>query len=79
MRLLMLAVLLVFPVSAVAGGSFRPGAFSTPEEPTAAQIAACTEDAFRLCGEFMPDRQAVKFCMVRKRRYISQMCRESLR
>jgi hypothetical protein len=69
----------VLAVDARAGGSFlHPGRYMATE-PTAEQVAACTEDAFRLCGSEMPDREAVKICMVKKRRLLSSTCKESIR
>ena len=74
-----LAILATDIPSARASGSFfHPGRYF-PSEPTKEQIEACTDDAFRLCDNAFPDREAVKICMVRKRRLLSQMCRESFR
>ena len=75
MRVLLFTLLLITPT--FAGASFRPQRFI--DEPTPAQIAACTEDAFRLCGELLPDHNAVKVCLIRKRYQLSAMCRESFR
>jgi hypothetical protein len=75
---IVVVVLLAAMLAADAGAAFRQGQF-VPPEPTASQTAACTEDAFRLCGEFMPDREMVKACMVKKRHLLSPTCKESIR
>ena len=36
---------------------------------------ACTGDAFRLCGEEIPDVERVKGCMIRKQSQLSPDCR----
>jgi hypothetical protein len=46
------------------------GAQGTPE-----QQAACQSDAFRLCGNFIPDVQRTTACMSAKRRQLSAPCR----
>jgi hypothetical protein len=42
---------------------------------TAEQQAACQDDAFRLCGDAIPDEGRVRACMVRKMRQLSPRCR----
>jgi hypothetical protein len=39
---------------------------------------ACTPDAMRLCSEFIPDRDKVKMCMLRKRAQWSAECRAAM-
>ncbi len=41
----------------------------TPE-----QQQACTPDAMRLCGEFVPDVDRITACMVRKKSQLSPQC-----
>lgn len=41
-------------------------------------VQACTPDAQRLCSEFIPDRDKVKTCMLRKRRQLSVACRTAM-
>ena len=41
----------------------------TPE-----QQQACTPDAMRLCGEFVPDVDAITACMIRKKSQLSPQC-----
>jgi hypothetical protein len=36
---------------------------------------ACTGDAMRLCGDFVPDVQKITACMMRKRAQVSAECR----
>lgn len=40
---------------------------------------ACTPDAMRLCGEFIPDRAKITRCMMSKRSQISAPCRTAMR
>lgn len=42
----------------------------TPEEQQ-----ACSPDAFRLCGDAIPDVDRVTACMIRKRAELSPQCR----
>jgi hypothetical protein len=39
---------------------------------------ACTPDAFRLCGEFIPDEVKVKACMLAKHAQLSLECRTAM-
>lgn len=50
----------------------QPGAgFAyTPEEQQ-----ACTPDAMRLCGEFVPNVDAITACMIKKKTQLSPQCR----
>jgi hypothetical protein len=46
--------------------------------PAAAQMSpeeACKDDAFRLCGNFIPDRDKVGACLRQKSRSLSPACR----
>ena len=38
------------------------------------QQAACYEDAMRLCGQFVPDPDAVEKCMKPRRKEVSAAC-----
>ena len=42
---------------------------------TQQEQAACQDDAFRLCGQFVPDEQRVRACMVRNMSRLSPACR----
>jgi hypothetical protein len=50
----------------------HPGASHayTPE-----QQQACTPDAMRLCGEFVPNVDAITACMIQKKAQLSPQCR----
>ena len=54
----------------------QPGAgFAyTPEEQQ-----ACTPDAMRLCGEFVPNVDAITACMIQKKAQLSPQCRPFFR
>jgi hypothetical protein len=45
---------------------------------TAAQQQACTPDAMRLCGEFIPDVAKISACMSRKRASLSPACKATM-
>ena len=45
------------------------------EEGTYEQRMACTPDAFRLCGDQIPDIGAVKACMIANKSKLSAACR----
>jgi hypothetical protein len=46
----------------------------TPE-----QQQACTPDAMSLCGEFIPNVDAITACMIRKKAQLSPQCRAFFR
>jgi hypothetical protein len=49
-----------------------------PSSPASAytqeQQAACQDDAFRVCGEFIPDEQRTRACMISKKSQLSARC-----
>jgi len=52
----------------------------TPSSPadaqgTPEQRAACSDDAQRVCGQYIPDVDRVTVCMKRNRRHLSAACR----
>ncbi|MGY3548193.1 hypothetical protein ACVWZ4_003583 [Bradyrhizobium sp. USDA 4472] len=49
----------------------RPG---TGHAYTPEQQQACTPDAMQLCGEFVPDVDAITACMIRKKSQLSPQC-----
>ncbi|MDD1531768.1 hypothetical protein C7U92_23900 [Bradyrhizobium sp. WBOS7] len=50
----------------------QPGAgFAYTQE----EQQACTPDAMRLCGEFVPNVDAITACMIRKKTQLSPQCR----
>lgn len=40
---------------------------------------ACMNDAFTVCGQFIPDRDRVAACLISNRTRISLACREALK
>jgi hypothetical protein len=52
------------------------GAMPAYVRPAAAETAreACTHDAFRLCGETIPDVAQTKACLAKNRRSLSPLC-----
>ncbi len=38
------------------------------------QEAACSDDAFRLCGDVIPDEAKVTACMIKKKAALSPRC-----
>ena len=62
----MKAVILVAFISAMFAGS--------ASAQTAEAQRACTDDAFRLCGAFIPDRDRVTACMIQNRNRVSAPC-----
>src|SRR5262245_16155633 len=42
---------------------------------TAEQQQACTDDAFRLCGSFIPDVDRVTACMAKRKAQLSPACK----
>jgi hypothetical protein len=63
MRYLLPAALGLFVVSA-------PPAFAYTQD----DANACSNDAFRLCGEAIPDQQRIVQCLYQKRRQLSPAC-----
>lgn len=50
----------------------QPGAgFAYTQE----EEQACTPDAMRLCGEFVPNVDAITACMIKKKAQLSPQCR----
>lgn len=43
---------------------------------SAEQREACQGDAFRLCGEFIPNAQTTAACLFKKKRSLSPACRD---
>lgn len=63
-------------VGLVLGVLAHPGAglAYTPEEQQ-----ACTPDAMRLCGDFVPNVDAITACMIQKKAQLSPQCRAFFR
>ena len=53
------------------------GAMPAYVRPAAAETAreACTHDAFRLCGDAIPDVAQTKACLAKNRSSLSPLCR----
>ena len=62
--------LLAAAVLAVAASS----AFAQTRFTRQQQEAACSDDAFALCGDAVPDEQRVTACMIAKRKQLSERC-----
>jgi hypothetical protein len=52
---------------------------SVRAEPTPAERAACTEDAFKFCNHAIPSRDRVRSCLRENMRRISSVCRGALK
>jgi hypothetical protein len=48
---------------------------STASAYTQEEQQACQDDAFRLCGDAIPDEQRVKACLLKRVRNLSPACR----
>lgn len=72
MKSILLALLMTG--QAYTSASFDPDRFQ-PTEPTDSQLAACMPDAFKYCSHAIPDRDAVKRCMLFNRHHLSPECR----
>ena len=62
----LIAIAFVLTVVILAG----PASAYTQEEQQ-----ACQDDAFRLCGQLIPDEQRVKACLISNMRRLSPQCR----
>jgi hypothetical protein len=60
-------------VFAVAAMSVRPAAAQGQGTPE--QRQACSGDAQRLCGEFIPDATKISACLAKKRSSLSPACK----
>jgi hypothetical protein len=47
----------------------------TAHAQTAEQQAACQGDAQQFCGQYIPNHELIRRCLVRNMRYISRACR----
>ena len=56
-----------------------PAAFAqAPQSNSQEEQAACMDDAFKFCGEAIPDRSRVFNCLSANRRAISPRCQAAL-
>lgn len=59
-----------FTLAIAAGAWSDPARAQTPE-----QVAACQYDAQTYCGQFIPDHEMIRRCLVRNMNRISPACR----
>jgi hypothetical protein len=67
-----LAAVFAFGFAAALAILTQPG---TSHAYTPEQQQACQPDAMRLCGEFVPNADAITACMIRKKLQLSPQCR----
>ncbi len=51
-----------------------PGAVFAQQTHSAEDEAACTPDVMRLCQQFIPDRDAIVGCLIKKKKQMSPEC-----
>ena len=66
---------LLLGAATVAALGTLPTTLLADHQPTADERAACTGDAFRLCGSDIPDVSRVIACMQTKKSQLSPRCR----
>jgi hypothetical protein len=64
---------------AVAAVSFASVVPTSVHAYTPEQQQACSPDAMRLCGEFVPDVDRITACMIQKKSQLSPECRRFFR
>jgi hypothetical protein len=65
---------LALAIPLCASGIPTPAFAYTPE-----QQQACTPDAMRLCGEYVPDVERITACMIARKSQLSPECRQFFR
>jgi hypothetical protein len=65
---------LALAISLFASNISTPASAYTPE-----QQQACTPDAMRLCGEYVPDVERITACMIARKSQLSPECRQFFR
>jgi hypothetical protein len=65
---------LALAISLFASNIPTPASAYTPE-----QQQACTPDAMRLCGEYVPDVERITACMIARKSQLSPECRQFFR
>jgi hypothetical protein len=63
-------IAIAFVLTVIVLAAPAPASAYTQEEQ-----AACQDDAFRLCGQAIPDEQRVKACLIANMRRLSPTCR----
>ncbi len=51
----------------------------TAHAQTPQQRIACQDDAYRFCGQYIPNHELIRQCLVRNLRNISRACRAQFR
>jgi hypothetical protein len=64
---------------AVAAAFFASAVPTSVHAYTPEQEQACTPDAMRLCGNFVPDVDRITACMIQKKSQLSPECRRHFR
>ena len=64
---------------ALAAASFATCISSSAFAYTPEQEQACTPDAMRLCGEYIPDVDRITACMIARKSQLSPECRRFFR
>jgi hypothetical protein len=72
LRIMYLACWLVLPIGLLLAGAGGAGAQSDEVRQ------ACTDDAMRLCSDFVPDVPKITICMKRNYRALSLECRQAM-
>ena len=67
------------PWFVLAAAVLVPAASSPAFAYSQEQEQACTPDAMRLCGSFIPDVSRITTCMIQKRSQLSPQCRRVFR
>lgn len=68
----------MFPLIGLLGGLFLLGGGIAVHSATNAQIKACTPDAYRLCGDKIPNVSEVKTCMEKNKDNLSPECKATI-
>ena len=63
-------IAIAFVLTVIVFSAPAPAAAYTQDEQM-----ACQDDAFRLCGQAIPDEQRVKACLIANMRRLSPACR----
>jgi hypothetical protein len=58
---------------------FAPASSTSAFAYTPEQQQACTPDAMRLCGEYVPDVDRITACMIARKSQLSPECRQFFR
>jgi hypothetical protein len=54
------------------------GLACSPASTWAEDSGACMQDAFSICGQFIPNREQVAACLISHRSHVSAACRSAL-